>query len=68
MKNIILSLFVLVAFVDIVEGDVALLEYTDEGNTIKHVYYKTKNSPCILKEGTKVLLDRKTNEIIQCEQ
>ena len=69
MNNIIrvFSLLVLVASVDVVEGDFALLEYVGDEGKIKYTYVEIKKSPCELKEGTKVFLDKKTKEIIQCQ-
>ena len=67
MKNLIVSLLLLLASVDVIEDGVALLEYLDKDGKVMHVHINVESSPCKLSEGTKVFLNKQTKKIIQCK-
>ena len=67
MIKLAISLFLLVASVDVVEDNVALLEYLNKEGEVMHLYVDIDNSPCKLREGTKVFLNKETKKIIQCK-
>ena len=67
MKNLIISLLLLLASVDVVEDNIALLEYLDKDGKVVYIYVNVESSPCKLSEGTKVFFNKQTNKIIHCK-